>query len=671
MLLKAKTLPHNTGLSSNGRTRVFGTRCQGSNPCSPATQLIKAVHKARLYVFYGHIRFNTQEDVGMRERIEALIIEAVKSAQQSGSLPEGELLDAGLEKPQDVSNGDFSSTVALKSAKLFKKAPRQIAEAILAEIPSDDAIQKVEIAGPGFINFYLSHDSKSKIFTEVREHGLDFARSNYGNNQKVQIEYVSANPVGPMHVGHGRWAALGDSLANVFDYVGYDVQREFYINDAGSQMDTFGKSIELRYLQLHELVSQGKSLEEAAQELEEDRVRFAEGEGNHPYHDDFVSRAGENAYGGDYIITLAQEFYEEVGETKVELDHQERLEFFREEGYQKMLSSIKQTLQDARAHFDCFFSERSLHTPDESGKTPVEKAIERLREIGDLEEKDGALYFLSTKFGDDKDRVLVKSDGSYTYFASDVAYHKNKFERGFERVIDIWGADHHGYIKRVDAACESFGYKGQFEVLLGQLVNLLRDGNPVRMSKRKGTMYSVDELLEEVGVDATRYNLLSRSSDQEIDFDIELAKKQSSENPVYYVQYAHARICSILRRAAQDELDDYTPPTSNEEMSKLALRLVSLNQDLRALTDESEVELMRKLASLKELLESAARDRAPFRLTHFAQDLASAYHQFYQRCQVITEDKELTQARLALCDSVRICLELVLKLIGVSAPLEM
>lgn len=607
----------------------------------------------------------------MRERIEAFILEAIHTAHKEGLLPTDEVQDAGVEKPQDSSNGDFSSTVALRSAKIFHMAPRQIAEILVKTISQTPDIEKIEIAGPGFINFYLSQDAKSQIVKEVRKQGIDFARSEYGQHQKVQIEYVSANPVGPMHVGHGRWAALGDSLANVFDYVGFDVQREFYINDAGSQMDTFGLSIEIRYMQLHEIIAKGHSLDEAADLLEEDRVRFAEGEDNHPYHDEFMQQAGENAYGGDYIILIAKQFYEEGKDAQAQLSHEERLIFFREEGYKKMLESIKQTLLDARAHFDCFFSERSLHASDSNNKSAVERAIDVLDQKGDIERKDGALYFLSTKYGDDKDRVLIKSDGSYTYFASDIAYHKNKFERGFDRVIDIWGADHHGYIKRVDAACESFGYKGQFEVLLGQLVNLLRDGNPVRMSKRKGTMYSVDELLEEVGVDATRYILLSKSSDQEIDFDIELAKKQSSENPVFYVQYAHARICSILRRAAEEQLDAYSKPSSNKEMSKIANQLVPVDIDLTVLVDDSELALMKMLSSVEEFLQAAARDRAPFRLTHFAQDLAAAYHQFYQRCQVISDDNELTKARLALCDASRICLELILTLIGVSAPLEM
>lgn len=608
----------------------------------------------------------------MREHIENLIAQAIKNAQVKGLLQEANLDDMGVERPQDPSNGDWTSTAALRSAKIFHKSPREISQIILDELPQSDLIEKVEIAGPGFINFYLSQLSQMNIVKVVREQGLNFARSDYGQHVKVNLEYVSANPVGPMHIGHGRWAALGDSLANIMEHVGFDMVREYYINDAGSQMDVFGRSIANRYLQLHELISSsGLSLEDAFKILEEDRGNYAAGEGEHPLHDEFMQKSGENSYGGDYIIKLAKDFYEAYQDDFVALDESKRVETLRELAYEKMMQEIKKTLKKARAHFDVYFSERELHKKDAQGVSDIDRAIQELDQLGYVEKRDGATYFLSTNFGDDKDRVLVKSDGAITYFAADVAYAKNKFDRGFDLISDIWGADHHGYIKRVDSACEAFGHKDQFEVILGQLVNLLRNGQPVRMSKRKGTMISFDELLEEVGVDAARYHLLSRSSDQEIDFDIELAKKKSSDNPVYYVQYAHARICSILKKAAFELKKVEVDPKSNDEMNALAQDLIGQELDLSLLTDESELNLARLISTYPEFLQSAARDRAPFRLTHFASSLASAFHQFYDRCQVISEHEELTRARLSLCDAVRVTLQLNLRLLGVSAPIKM
>ena len=610
----------------------------------------------------------------MPETIEELVKQALAAAQQSGDLPEFEVADFGIERPADSGNGDWTSTVAMRSARLARMAPAKIAAAIVAHLPQTDAVSRVEVAGPGFINFYLNSAANNEVFRTIIDAGMDWGKSDAGKGLSTQVEFISANPVGPMHIGHGRWAALGDSLCNVMEHAGYKIEREYYINDHGSQMDVFGSSISVRYLQLAQLVSEGRTAQEAYEALVADRDAFVEDEEDerpetHPFMDAFNESLGGNAYGGDYIIDLALRFYEIDGDSLVQADEQERIESFRERGYQMMLESIRATCHDARCDFDVWFSERSLYVPGEDGKDAVHRAFDKLDEMGHLyTTDDGALWFRSTTFGDDKDRVLVKSNGEYTYFASDVAYHWNKFQR-VDHVIDIWGADHHGYIKRVDSACEALGYPGQFEVLLGQLVNLLRNGNPVRMSKRKGTMVTFDELLAEVGADATRYTLISKSSNQMIDFDIEAVKRQDNSNPVYYVQYAHARICSILRRAigvSEDEARELG-------MDEVARRAIGEDYDLSLLVDSTELALSRKLSEFPELVAGCARDRAPFRLTHFCEELAGTFHGFYHDCQVLPSegrplDAALSRARLAACDAVRVTLEVALTLIGVSAP---
>ena len=417
----------------------------------------------------------------MPESLEQMIQTAIKAAQADGSLASFEVSDLGMERPADASNGDWTSTVAMRSAKLAHCAPRQIAEAIIAHLPASSEIEKVEVAGPGFINFYLSAASNNQIFADVREQGADFGRSNLGAQQKVQVEFVSANPVGPMHVGHGRWAALGDSLCRVLDFAGYDVEREYYINDHGSQMDVFGSSVDARYQQLAERMSAGDTLDEAYAALVADRDAFVADEADehpeaHPLQDSFNEALGGNAYGGTYIIDIARHYLESDGTVHVTETPEQRLEYFRESGYKLMLENIRKTLAAARCEFDVWFSERSLYVEDADGTTAVSRAFARLSDQGYLyTTDDGALWFRSTDFGDDKDRVLIKSDGDMTYFASDVAYHWDKFQR-VDHVIDIWGADHHGYIKRVDSACAALGYPDGLEVLLGQLVNLLRAG---------------------------------------------------------------------------------------------------------------------------------------------------------------------------------------------------
>lgn len=614
----------------------------------------------------------------MPEKIEELVRKAVADAQEAGDLPAFEVGDLGLERPADAGNGDWTTTLALRSARLAYMAPRAIAQAIVNHMEKDPGISKVEVAGPGFVNFYLSAAANNEVFRTVREQGHDFGRSNIGAGEKVQVEFVSANPVGPLHIGHGRWAALGDSLCRVMEHAGYSVEREYYINDHGSQMDVFGNSVAERYLQLSQVVSErGCSLDEAVQVLLDDRKAFVKDEEDahpelHPYMDAFNKNLGGNAYGGDYIIDVARHFMDTDGTRWVDADPHERMLEFRERGYKLMLESIKSTLDESRCHFDVWFSERSLYEKNEDGTSAVDRALARLDEMGYLyRDEDGALWFRSTALGDDKDRVLIKTNGEYTYFASDVAYHWNKFQR-VDHVIDIWGADHHGYIQRVDSACTALGYPGKLEVLLGQLVNLLRDGVPVRMSKRKGTMIPFKELMDEVGVDATRYTLISKSSNQMIDFDIEKVKKQDNTNPVYYVQYAHARICSILRKGAGVTAEE----AEKLGMDEVARRAVGEEYDLSLLTDPTEATLARKLSEFPALVEGCARDRAPFRLTHYAEELAGDFHSFYTVCQVLPSkgrpvDEGLSKARLAAVDATRRALALTLELCGVHAPQSM
>ena len=564
----------------------------------------------------------------IRVSLEQLLSKALSAAVEGGALELDSVPEPTLERPKDESHGDWACTIAMRLAKQAHKNPREIAQIVIDHIPANELIDSCEIAGPGFINFRLSNASFQQIVSEVRSQGADYGRSALPKPVKVNLEYVSANPTGPMHVGHGRWAALGDATARVLRHAGYDVDEEFYINDQGNQMNVFGNSIVVRYQQL---LGQDVEMPEAC-------------------------------YGGSYIKDIAQAIIDVDGDKWLAVDEDERLVNFRERGYQMMLDTVKATLSSFGTNFDTWFSERSLFVPNEEGKTKQQLAFEAMDAKGLLYESEGATFFRSTDFGDDKDRVLIKANGDLTYFMSDVAYHYDKMQRGYTHLIDIWGADHHGYIRRCMAMMAAWGYPGALEVMLGQLVNLLRGGQPVRMSKRTGEMVTFQELIDEVGVDATRYLMLSKSADQSIDFDIEVAKKQDSSNPVYYVQYAHARICSILRKAAQSE---------SQDTDAVAAGLGLDGADLSLLTHESELALMKKIADFTDLVAGAARDRAAFRLTHYAQSLASLFHGFYTNCHVIVEDEQLMHARLALCDAVRINLAQTLDLLGVSAPSHM
>ena len=573
----------------------------------------------------------------IREQLEQVIDAAIAAACQDGSLAMEEPPAAGLERPRDEANGDWASTVAMRSAKQAKRNPREIAQIIVDHLPQNELIQTVEVAGPGFINVRLTPATFQSVVSQVRSEKDGFGKGAPKTEAgRINLEYVSANPTGPMHVGHGRWAALGDAMARVMRHAGYDVSEEFYINDHGVQMDVFGNSVSVRYQQLL-----GRDVE-----------------------------MPEKCYGGSYVADIAQGIIDRDGDKWLAVSDEERVAAFREMAYREMLQLMQDTLGGFGVHFDRWFSERALYVPDDAGETAVTRALHAMDEKGYLFQKDGATWFRSTAFGDDKDRVLIKENGEMTYFMSDMAYHHDKLMRGFDHLIDIWGADHHGYVKRCEAMLEAWGNPGALEVVLGQLVNLFRDGEAVRMSKRTGEMVTFSELIDEVGVDATRFLMLSRSSDQPIDFDIEVAKKKDASNPVYYVQYAHARICSLLRKAATEE-DARAAEEGTLSMDELAAKLAPAGVDLSPLTADAELSLMRKMADFEEFIDLAARDRAPFRLTHYAQDLAALFHQFYTECRVIGVEPEVQQARLALADAARIVLALTLSLLGVSAPVKM
>ncbi|MBU4301543.1 MAG: arginine--tRNA ligase [Actinobacteria bacterium] len=553
-----------------------------------------------------------------REKIVGLIEDALGRAVSEGLLSPVEAGTIELERPKRREHGDWSTNLALDVAGRLDMNPREVAVIIAGLIAEDpDVVSKVEVAGPGFINFHLSLAFIRNVLFEIEERGLEFGSSDAGGGQQVQVEFVSANPVGPLHVGHGRWAALGDALSSVMSHAGFLVEREFYVNDYGTQLRNFGRSISARYLEL-------------------------------------LGRGGEfpgGGYVGEYIKDIARRIVDECGDEFLDLPEEERVDTFIDMEYPRMLESIRDTLEGMGVVFDVWFSERGLYSRGE-----VEEAISALERDGKAYREGGALWLRTTEYGDEKDRVLVRSSGEPTYFASDIAYHHDKMDRGFDKVIDIWGADHHGYVTRMKAAMEAMGYgREALEVILGQLVKLFRSGRPVAMSKRTGEIVTLDELLEEVGADGARYFFLQRSHDSPLDFDIELAKQESPENPVYYVQYAHARISSILRYAREAKAD----------LSE------ALPEDLVLLEAEAEMDLLRKLGELEEVVEFCALRRVPHRLTGYAEELATLFHAFYRDCRVVTDDERLMRARVFLVHGVRQVLRIVLGLIGVSAPEQM
>jgi arginyl-tRNA synthetase len=522
-----------------------------------------------------------------------------------------------LEVPRNRAFGDFSTNVALVLARRVGRAPREVAQAIAAAVPASPALAAApEVAGPGFLNFRVTHDWLRDALRDALALGERYGTAP-PSGSRAQVEFVSANPTGPLHVGHARNAALGDALARVLDAGGWTVEREYYFNDAGGQMDRFAASVEARYLQLF-----GR---EAA--------------------------VPDDGYHGEYLIDVARDIAAEHGDGLVDLPEPERARRLGREGTRRILDGIAATMRRFGVRFDTYRSESELA---ESGD--IARAIERLRTAGHVYDADGAVWFRSTAFGDDKDRVLVRANGAHTYFAADCAYVVDKFDRGFDRLVYVWGADHHGDVVRVRAAAEAMGYDASaVEIVLYQFVAFSRAGEPVSMSKRAGAFLTLDQLIDEVGADAARFTLLSQSSDSTMKFDIEEVRRQSLENPVYYVQYGHARIASILRVAASRGIVQRPPG----------------EVDLSLLRSDAELELLRAIADVTATVRAAADLRAPHRLTHYAQQLAAAFHRFYTDCPVLGDDAELTQARLCLCAGVKLSIRNVLALLGVSAPESM
>lgn len=553
------------------------------------------------------------------EQIHQLVLEAVQDAVVAAGLAgREELPNITLEVPKDKSHGDLATNAAMQLTRIAKKNPRQIAEAILEHIDVKKAsIEKSEIAGPGFINFTLNKSYLYPVIEQVYAQGEDYGRVQLGQGQRVQVEFVSANPTGSLHLGHARGAAVGDALCNILDFAGYEVTREYYINDAGNQVENLCKSIEARYLQ-----ALGQDAE-----------------------------MPEDGYHGEDIKGFAKELVAEKGDSLLSMDPGERTAFFRSYGLEKELGKIKRDLAHFRVHFDEWFSETSLYE-----KGLVEASLNELKAKGQVYEQDGATWLRTTEYGDDKDRVLVKNDGTYTYLTPDIAYHRDKYNRGYDRMINIWGADHHGYIPRMKAAMQAIGNDpGKLTVLIAQMVSLFQNGEKVKMSKRTGKAVTMEDLMEEVGIDAIRYFFTMRSMDSHLDFDMDLAISTSNENPVFYVQYAHARICSIYRQAEE------------QDVALLPLSEV----DLTVLNTEHEYDLLRKIGELPEEIAAAAAGYAPHRMIRYVYDLASLFHSYYKAQRVITEDAAQTQARFALLGAVRTVIANVLRIVGVSAPEKM
>lgn len=554
----------------------------------------------------------------MKERLRQSIHDALQSCFASGTLGSGTLPEIQIEVPGNPLHGDFSCNVAMMMARSEKKAPRRIAEILITALgPGSDFWQKVEIAGPGFINFTLSPSCWYQVLDRIAREDTGYGRSEAGQGHKVQVEFVSANPTGPLHIGHGRGAATGDAVAAVLEAVGFEVEREYYINDAGNQINTLGRSLLLRYRQL-----QGET------------VAFP-----------------EDCYQGDYITDLAREVLDAEGRRLLDVPEAEAIAWFGDLGGRRILAGIDDDLQAFGVGMDHWFSESSLF---ESGE--VKRGLELLEERGLSYRQDGAVWFKTTEYGDDKDRVLVRSNGETTYFASDVAYHMEKLSRGFETIIDVWGADHHGYVPRMKAVFTGLGYSAEaLQVVLVQLVNLLRGGEQVAMSTRSGEFVTLREVVDEVGRDGCRFFFLMRRSDSQLDFDLELAKQQNADNPVYYVQYAHARVCSINRNAAEQGTS--LPGPGEADLARLAL--------------DEELALARQLSRYPEVLLGAARHYEPHRVIFYVQELAGQFHSYYNREKVLIEDADVSRARLALVNAVRIVIRNALNLLGISAPEKM
>jgi arginyl-tRNA synthetase len=554
----------------------------------------------------------------MKKKIKNLILEAVSSAHQKGDLPSADIVEAEVNEPKAGAHGDFSTNIAMVMASVQKMPPRKIAEIIIRYIRDPEGIlEKTEIAGPGFINFFLKPSAWHPVLEEIHKADTLYGATDIGKGQKFQIEFVSSNPTGPLHVGHGRGAAVGDAVANILSFCGYDVQKEYYINDSGRQIQTLGRSVFLRY-----------------QEMFGQKVKFP-----------------DECYQGDYIRDLAAEIKMEESDALLGQPEEEALMICARFAAAKILAGIRDDLKLFGVEFDCWFSEQSLY---DSGR--VDEILDNFRKQGIIYEKDGALWFKTSDFGDEKDRVVVKNNGETTYFASDIAYHQDKYNRGFERVVDVWGADHHGYIPRMKAAIEASGQRrDQFDVILVQLVNLLRAGQPVAMSTRAGKFETLKDVINEVGRDAARFIFLTRHYESTLDFDLEVAKQKSNDNPVYYVQYVHARISSIVRKGNERG-------TSEVSWDDKAVA---------QLIEPEEIDLIKTLARYPDVLAGSAKSMEPHRVTYYLKNLASAFHTYYNKHRVLTDNPQLRCGRLNLVLAVQKVIRNGLTLLGVSAPERM
>ncbi|MCE4987857.1 arginine--tRNA ligase [Staphylococcus haemolyticus] len=546
------------------------------------------------------------------EKVKSTLIEEIKASIEKANLAE-DIPEIKVEIPKDTKNGDYSTNIAMVLTKIAKRNPREIAQAIVDNLDTSKAnVKQVDIAGPGFINFYLDNQYLTAVIPEAINKGDKFGYAEESKNTNILLEYVSANPTGDLHIGHARNAAVGDSLANILIAAGYNVTREYYINDAGNQITNLARSIETRFFE---------ALGDTSHEMPAD------------------------GYNGKDIIEIGKDLADKHPEMK-DYSDEERLKTFRQLGVDYEMDKLKKDLADFNVHFDNWFSETSLY---ENGA--IDNTLAKMNELGYTYEADGATWLRTSDFKDDKDRVLIKKDGNYTYFTPDTAYHYNKINRGNDILIDLMGADHHGYINRLKASLETFGVDSdRLEIQIMQMVRLMQDGVEVKMSKRTGNAITLREIMDEVGIDAARYFLTMRSPDSHFDFDLELAKEKSQDNPIYYAQYAHARICSILKQAKEQGVE------------------VTAEADFSTITNEKAIDLLKKVAEFEPTIESAAESRAPHRLTNYIQDLASAFHKFYNAEKVLTDDAEKTKAHVALVDAVRITLHNALSLVGVSAP---
>ena len=552
----------------------------------------------------------------LREAIEA----AIKAAIADGSLPEAEIPAFALEVPADRSHGDWACNAAMAGARAFRLAPRKIAEAVVSHLDlTPTYFDHCEIAGPGFLNFFLNPRFYADVLRDVEALGEQYGRSDYGKGEKVMVEFVSANPTGPMHMGNARGGALGDCLAAVLDAAGYDVWREFYVNDAGNQIEKFGVSLEARYLQIYK---------------GEDAVEFP-----------------EDGYHGDDIREHAQNYANEFGDKLLSVSPEERRAALVQYALPKNIARMQRDLEKYRIHYDRWFLESTLHEDGE-----LNEVVEILKNKGLTYEKEGALWYRATDFGAEKDEVLIRQNGNPTYFTADIAYHRNKFNRGFTRLIDVWGADHHGHVARMKGAMDAIGMDGsKLDVVLIQLVRLVRAGEVVRMSKRSGKAIQLADLLDEVPIDAARFLFNMREANTQMDFDLDLAVQQDSQNPVYYVQYAHARICSLFQKLAGEGLT--LRPCTDEELALL--------------NKPEEIELLRHIASYTDEIVAAAKGYDPARITRYVITLANLFHSFYNACRIGGEEDSLAHARLQLCAAVLTVIRNVLRMFNITAPERM